>query len=66
MIMLLYFGIALVIAFLFRASGIFAGILFGGIAYWLVGLFSPSLAIGAGIAIGVIFWMVTPSVNKMQ
>ncbi|MDY5848941.1 MAG: hypothetical protein SPJ58_09750 [Actinobacillus porcinus] len=63
--MLLYFGIALVIAFLFRASGIFAGIL-GGIAYWLVGLFSPSLAIGAGIAIGVIFWMVTPSVNKMQ
>lgn len=63
--MLLYFGIALVIAFLFRASGIFAGIL-GGITYWLVGLFSPSLAIGAGIAIGVIFWMVTPSVNKMQ
>lgn len=64
--MLLYFGIALVIAFLFRASGIFAGILFGGITYWLVGLFSPSLAIAAGIAIGVIFWIVTPPVNKMQ
>ena len=36
---------ALAIAFFFLGPSVFNGILFGGVVYWVVGLFAPSFAI---------------------
>lgn len=52
---------ALAIAFFFLGTSVFNGILFGGVAYWVVGLFAPSFAIPAGVVIGFFLFISTPN-----
>ena len=52
---------ALAIAFFFLGPSVFNGILFGGVVYWVVGLFAPGFAIPAGVVLGFLLFISTPN-----